>query len=126
MGGKFYVYESSQYDFIICPHGLSDIPPEPIQMTEQPGAEAYLSYISEGDAMELADQCIAKQLDLGETSWDTSTHIYETVRFYDPLGAVNAYLFRVKTEQAKDGYRFSFGASSPSQKLYFARQSIIL
>ena len=69
-------------------------------------AEASLSYISEADATELANQCISTQLNSKETTWNTSTAIHETVRFYDPLGTVNAYLFRIKTEQEKDGYIF--------------------
>lgn len=65
------------------------------------------SYISQSDATLLANQCIYQQIEVGDhCPWNNTTKISETVKFYDFENQVNAYLFRLITNNKKEGYIF--------------------
>ncbi len=66
-----------------------------------------ISYISEADAILLAEKCIVQQIKAGShCPWNSTTKIRETVKFYDFNEQVNAYLFRLITRNEKQGYVF--------------------
>lgn len=66
-----------------------------------------ISYISESDAILLADQLIKEEVETADhCCWTKSTKISETVDLFDLEGNVNAYLFRLTTNGKRTGYVF--------------------
>jgi hypothetical protein len=69
--------------------------------------DSGFSYISQNDALLLAKQCIVQQTKSGNHCiWNSSTKVSETVKTYDFDNNVNSYLFRLMTNNKKEGYIF--------------------
>ncbi len=79
-----------------------------------------ISYISESDALLLAEQCIAQQIVAdNHCLWNSSTKVNEIVKLYDFEDNVNSYLFRLMTNNKKQGYVFvNATCESPSVQAF--------
>ena len=82
--------------------------------------DSSFTYISQTDAVLLANQCIKEQVAIGNhCCWTKSTKISETAALFDFGGNANAYLFRLTTNGKRTGYVFvNAYAKAPSVEAF--------